>query len=197
MRRNIIHYIGACIVVFYIVSVRYYDLNDISTLFITIFTMIGGIAIWIQLKGERDIKEAEFLMNYHSNFVSNDTFTTIQQKLEDYYKERCGSEVIYEIDRQDLINYLVYLKGLAALLNKGVLHISTIDDLFSYRFFIAVNNPIVQELELIPDAQYYKGCYVLHRRWTRYKRSKNLSIPIEESCLGNVECYEMFAKDSW
>lgn len=197
MKRNLIHYIGLCMVVLYIISVRFYDVNVISTIFITIFTMVGGIAIWIQLKGERDIKEAEFLMNYHASFVSNQAFTAIQKKLENHAKKECDDEVIRSIDRQDLINYLVYLKGLAALINKGVLHLRTIDDLYSYRFFLAVNNPVVQELELIPDAQYYKGCYTLHKNWKKYKKSKGLTVLQEDTCLEKVKGYDYYANETW
>ncbi len=197
MKRNLIHYIGLCMVVLYIISVRFYDVNVISTIFITIFTMVGGIAIWIQLKGERDIKEAEFLMNYHASFVSNMAFTSIQKKLEDYAKGACSADVIRNIERQDLINYLVYLKGLAALINKGVLHLRTIDDMYSYRFFLAVNNPVVQELELVPDAQYYKGCYTLHKAWKKYKLTKGLTVLQEETCLEKVECYNQYANETW
>ena len=60
---------------------------------------------------------------------------------------------------QDLVNYLVHLEGVAALVNNGVLRISAINDLMAYRFFIAVNNPVVQELELKPFKEYYKGIY--------------------------------------
>lgn len=51
-------------------------------------------------------------------------------------------------DRQSLVNYLVHLEGVATLVNTGVLRLKTINDLMAYRYFIAVNNPVVQELEL-------------------------------------------------
>ena len=66
---------------------------------------------------------------------------------------------------QDLVNYLVHLEGVAALVNNGVLRISAINDLMAYRFFIAVNNPVVQELELKPFKDYYKDIYKLYFEW--------------------------------
>ena len=56
---------------------------------------------------------------------------------------------------QKMINYLVYLESLAALVFRQVIHLDVIDDLFSYRFFLAVNNPVVQECELLPYADFY------------------------------------------
>ena len=37
-----------------------------------------------------------------------------------------------------------------------------VDDLFSYRFFLAMNNKEVQEFELGPEAEYYRGCFKLY-----------------------------------
>ena len=80
---------------------------------------------------------------------------------------------------QDLVNYLVHLEGVAALVNNGVLRISAINDLMAYRFFIAVNNPVVQELELKPFKEYYKGIYRLYPEWTK----KMESVPLGENEL--------------
>lgn len=80
---------------------------------------------------------------------------------------------------QDLVNYLVHLEGVAALVNNGVLRISAINDLMAYRFFIAVNNPVVQELELKPFKEYYKGIYKLYPEWAK----KLKSVPLGENEL--------------
>lgn len=80
---------------------------------------------------------------------------------------------------QDLVNYLVHLEGVAALVNNGVLRISAINDLMAYRFFIAVNNPLVQELELKPFKEYYKGIYKLYPEWAK----KLKSVPLGENEL--------------
>ena len=80
---------------------------------------------------------------------------------------------------QHLVNYLVHLEGVAALVNNGVLRISAINDLMAYRFFIAVNNPVVQELELKPFKEYYKGIYKLYPEWAK----KLKSVPLRENEL--------------
>ena len=35
----------------------------------------------------------------------------------------------------------------------------------AYRYFIAVNNPVVQELELIPYKDYYQGIIKVFKDW--------------------------------
>ncbi|MBQ9910084.1 MAG: hypothetical protein IJM50_01015 [Lachnospiraceae bacterium] len=79
---------------------------------------------------------------------------------------------IRERDHQKLINYLVYLEGLAALVHRGVLHFEEINNLFAYRFFLAVNNPMVQESELFPYKRFYQGIYELSEKWTKEFVSK-------------------------
>lgn len=52
------------------------------------------------------------------------------------------------------------------MVNTGVLRIETISDLMGYRFFIAVNNLVVQELELNPYRDFYKGIDQLFDLWS-------------------------------
>jgi hypothetical protein len=66
------------------------------------------------------------------------------------------------------------------------MHLGIIDDLFAYRFFIAVNNPVVQEYELIPYADFYKGCYELSEVWTKQWRNEGKRIPLDQYTL--FEC---------
>ena len=109
---------------------------------------------------------------------------------------------------QKLINYLVYLEAFAAMVENEVIHLDIIDNLFSYRFFIAVNNPVVQENELFPYADYYKGIFNLSERWIdnhKHPRKKFLlfwkkkpdpkPIPMEEHCLTQSNLLEWQKKD--
>ena len=84
-------------------------------------------------------------------------------------------------DCQKLINYLVYLESMAVLVDRNILHVDVIDDLFSYRFFLAVNNPIVQQGELYPYADFYKGIFKLSEKWAE-KHDDN-STPMKEFLL--------------
>lgn len=197
MKRNWLYIFGLTIIGFYIISLSYYDINWISTIVVTLATIVGGIAIWVQLRREHDLKEAEFIMEYNNNFIFDDDMTFVQKTLEDYLKGRISKEELEKIDRQKLINFLVYIEALSAMINKGVLTFKTIDNLFSYRFFLAVNNPIVQQLELIPDSEFYKGCYILHKQWTMYKKRNKLPILCEESSLEKVPNYMKNAVNVW
>lgn len=59
------------------------------------------------------------------------------------------------------------LESVATLVNSGILRLNTINDLMAYRYFIAVNNPVVQKLELIPYKPYYNGCFTIFKEWQK------------------------------
>ena len=48
-----------------------FPMSDVATIITTVTAIIGAFAIWFQMKRERDINEAEFIMNYNINFIEN------------------------------------------------------------------------------------------------------------------------------
>ena len=146
----------------YIAGCRFWNIEYTSTVLTTLTAIIGAYAIWWQLKREKDLKEAEFIMNYNTAFIGNPELTEIEKALEGYRKT--GEFEFPESQRQSVINYLVYHEALAAMIFRGVLNIKNIDDLFMYRFFLAVKNPVIQKEEMCPEAQYYKGCLKLYKK---------------------------------
>ena len=82
----------------------------------------------------------------------------------------------------------MHLEGIAVLVKNGFLHIETIDDLMSYRYFIAMNNPIVQDLELCQYRDFYKGCYEIYDAWVKELENQKSEIPmIKDYKLPEVE----------
>lgn len=82
-------------------------------------------------------------------------------------------------DYQKLINYLVYLESFAPLVLTRQVYLKDIDDTFGYRYFIAMNNPLVQKYELLAESDYYRGCIRLYKKWYRYRKLRGLPIPME------------------
>lgn len=180
------------VAVAYITSCQFIDVGSISTILTTLTALFGAFAIWWQLKREKDLKEAEFIMNYNTAFITNPELTEIEKALEAYRKTNVFT--FDESQRQLIINYLVYNEALAAMIFRGVLSIGNIDDLFMYRFFLVVNNPIIQKEELCPEALYYKGCFKLYKKWSAYRKKNGLPILLEESSLDKTEEFNMYAK---
>ena len=178
-----------------------FPMSDVATIITTVTAIIGAFAIWFQMKRERDINEAEFIMNYNISFIENPEYVELEQKLEKYRKviEAGGNpddaeEIITEENQQTVVNYLVYHEALAVFVKKRVLAIDSIDDLFAYRFFLIMNNPEIQRKEICPEAQYYHGCYWLHKKWTEYRKKKGLYILLEDTSLEKTDEYSRFTQ---
>ncbi len=183
------------VVILYLIAICFIsNVSELSTILTTITALIAAVSFWMQLKRQENLDEANFIMSLNDQFISNDEMTRIEHALELYYNQEFeGREGTLELvlerthdDCQRLINYLVYMEGLAALIKRNVMHLGVIDDLFAYRFFIAVNNPVVQRFELLPYANYYQGCFELSELWTKEWRKKGRSIPLEQYAL--IEC---------
>lgn len=170
------------------------EMNDLAQIVTMITAVIGAYSIWVQLRRENRIKEAEFIMEYNNSFISNPKMTEIEELLE---KSRKGENitVITDNNRQQVIDYLVYLEALAALIFRKVLSIEVIDDLFMYRFYLAVNNKEIQEKELCPEYLYYKGCFKLYEKWTEYRKEKGYHIMGEENSLDKTKEYQAICSD--
>ena len=131
-------------------------------------------------------------MDYNNSFISNEELVRIESQLEMFRKT--GELNISDDNRQSFINYLVYNEALAALVFRKVLSLEVIDDLFSYRFFLAMNNPVLQREEIIPEAEYYKGSIKLFKKWIAYKKRNGLSVVLEEHRLDEVwDDFKQFA----
>lgn len=184
MRRKglLILTLGVILTAAYVIGTRLTDYEYLSTVVATAVAGLGIFGVWFQLKKESDIKEAEFLMDYNFSFLTTEKFVKMERRLENHFK---GTEplVLAPEDRQDLVDYLVYLESLAPLILNRMIRLEVVDDLFGYRYFIAVNNPVVQEKELNPDAAYYRGCFRVYQVWRNSRKKHGLTIPLEETAL--------------
>lgn len=193
------YYIAILLVVAVYLITSFVCADDVLSKRITTVTaLISAVAFWLQFKRTERLNESSFIMNMNNQFISNPSMTFIEHELEQYYNQylvRFKEGETGDIadtrdihlginmsrsseDCQKLINYLVYLESLAALVDRGVIHLSVIDDLFSYRFFIAVNNPVVQENELYPYKDFYRGVYRLSNLWTEDHEKRRITIPM-------------------
>jgi ribosomal protein S18 acetylase RimI-like enzyme len=148
-------------------------------------------------KRQYNIVEAEFILHYNQALIQDKNMCHVEHLLE-LWMEDWNSGIpedsikldINENNRQLFINYLVYLEGLAPLYFNEVLHFENIDDLFSYRFFLAINNPALQKDQLFRYPDYFRGCFRLYNEWKIYRKNKNLPILLNEFALDKWLDYE-------
>lgn len=170
----------------------------------TVIVIVGAVAFWLEFKNNGYLNESQFIMELNNQFISNDDLIDIESQLEKCYcafhnknfklynEELSNFETYLTQDkkRQYLVNYLVHLEGIAAIINNGVLHLDVIDDLMAYRYFIAVNNPVVQKLELLEYANFFQGCFNVYQRWKKVLKKQKSEIPMIENDL--IVAYQKF-----
>ena len=160
---------------------------------ITIATaLIGAIALFFQFKRDKDINQASFVVEFGKSFEEKEGCRDIIQKLERYRKGE--TNVFTKNDYTYIVSYLQWCETLSILVQKNVLNLKTIDNLYSYWFFLITNNEYIQKLELVPEAEFYKGVYILHKIWTKYKRKTNQIILEDNTSLEKVENYDKYAE---
>jgi len=175
----------------YVICACCWDYQYISTIVATVVAAMGILGVCIQLKKDADIKEAEFLTDYNFVFLTTEKFVRMEKRLE--LSRKTGQSINFtEEDRQDLIDYLVYLESFAPLVLNKMVRLSIVDDLFGYRYFLAVNNREVQDFELCQEAEYYRGCFKLYSVWKEYRKKHDLIIPLEETSLDDWEHFEKY-----
>ncbi len=187
------------VVIVYIIATFFLDVDPLSKRITTVTALISAVAFWLQFKRAERLNESSYIMNLNNQFISNKDMTLVEHELELYYNQyeamindksnpdlNVVSKLTLGISQsrtseqcQKLINYLVYLEALAALVERQVIHLDVIDNLFSYRFFLAVNNPIVQENELLPYSDFYQGIFKLSEYWVKDHQKRKIPIPMD------------------
>lgn len=143
-------------------------------------------------KQQSNIDEAKFVLQYNQAFIQDSNMCEVERLLEDAMLGKASLPIIRDENRQMFINYLVYLESLAPLILTKVLTLSHVDDLFAYRFFLAVNNCEVQNNQLFEFPDYYRGCFKLYEEWKEYRTINGLPILQNETSLDKWPHYKAY-----
>lgn len=149
---------------------------------------------------QNDIEEAQFLLQYNQSFIQDAEMCAVEQRLEQWMENHeAGNKgnaepLINDKNHQRFINYLVYLEGLAPLIFRDILKLEHIDDLMAYRFFLALNNPELQEDQLFRYPEYYRGCFKLYAMWKSYRKKGGHINPLPEYSLDFWPEFELYSE---
>lgn len=152
-----------------------------------IAAIAAGLVLYQLKEGEKTelrqskIEEASFTLQFNQAFIQDINMMEVERLLEDqaYYDEE-PKDIVTKDNRQKFINYLVYLESMAQLITTDVLELDYIDNLMAYRFFLAIDNLELQTKEIIPFAEYYRGCFKLYKIWNEYREKKGLKCPKDD-----------------
>ena len=183
--------LGACAIIAVYFFLREKKIE--TSIIMDCLAILTAVAFFLEYHQINKVNEAQFVIDLNNQFINEGNIAAVEHDLGMYYthpkeREKYESEFLkkYALEEeahQNFINYLVHLEGVAALVNDGVLRLSAINDLMAYRYFIAVNNPVVQQFELIPYQDYYQGFIKLFPIWARKNK---YAMPMIETRLDKV-----------
>lgn len=169
---------------------------------------LAAVMIIVQLgqdnreaKQQSEIEAARFLFQYNQSFLEDENVIEIERLIDKEYMDEIDgiprtNSVINNTNRQYVVNYLVYLEGLAPLVLNGTLKLEVIDDLMSYRFFLAVNNPEIQKKHLFVFPDDYRGCFKLYKAWKAYRIAHGREILQAQYSLDHWHDFDLYANDT-
>ena len=167
---------------------------DVVQVISLLAAILGVVLLAAEIYQSRKITEAGFLADLNASFVTNDDYKKAYTLFENYDFENLPD---LEMDNIHISNYLTFFEIFQLLIDRGTLTIDMLNDLFGYRFFIAVHNPYVQRKKLVKSPENFVNLYLLERDWIKYRKNKGLPIFHEEYSLENVvdkEVYERIIK---
>ena len=147
-----------------------------------IIDFLGVICIGYELEMSQRIQEAQFIFELNHAFVENACYAKVYDKLE--MADRMQKEV--KLKTIEISNYLTFFETMYLLLQERVIEIETLDDLFAYRFFIAVHNETIQKEKIIKTPYNFRNIFLLEKEWMEYRKRKGLKIYKIEDSLKNA-----------
>lgn len=164
---------------------------DMVQLFSGIVAAISLVLLGVELFQSRKVSEGEFLANLNQMFVENDDYKHAYTLFEKYDFENCPD---LELDNIHISNYLTFFEVFQLLIDRNTLTIDMFDDLFGYRFFIAVHNPYVQKQKLVKSPNNFRNLYRLEKEWRKYREKKESDIFHDEYSLDKRVDAETYKK---
>lgn len=163
------------------------DISLASSIIVAMVEIGGLIAIWYQLKKQKDVEVANFLLEFEKSFIEHKPiFRKIEESRED--------NTLTDEDISGIVRYLTFYESLYYFIQKGVLSIEMVDDLFGYRFFLAMHCEFIQDHNLKPYHEYYQNVFNLYNKWYKYREDHGFVIPRSYNRL-NTSALEHHKRD--
>ena len=177
--------ISIIIVVFQIIKTLT-DSHDAQIVSVTISSIEAlGVIISLliaiyQLTDSKEIARATFITEINKSFVENDHYMELYDAFQRCYDGKCEHCCIrvcqLDYPKSYVSNYLTFFETIYLLTQNSVISFDMIDDLFSYRFFLAVHHKFVQQTKLQVQPQNFKNIFILEKQWLEYRKKHGKNV---------------------
>lgn len=174
--------------------------GDFFELLISVFEAVGLVfSLFVairQLGDSKEIARAQFLTELNKSFVENSEYAEMYNALQNCVDGNCPNgeqckqahKCLLAIPKGTVSNYLTFFETLGLLIEDNVLTLEVIDNLFAYRFFLAVHSQFVQESKIIPQPENFVNIFRLERKWIDYRM--RIGKPPKEGTVYATRCLE-------
>lgn len=190
IRRRVISVLSITITIFLIIIIAALlreilpvEDSDTISLIISFVEAIGLIISLViaiqQLVDSKEIARATFITEINKSFVENPDYMRLYDALQNCYekkcehKDECNDDEPCKLDfpKSIVSNYLTFFESIYLLKKNGVISYELLDNLFAYRFFLAVHSKFVQESKLKLQPQNFINIFHLEHEWLEYRQS--------------------------
>ena len=142
-----------------------------------------------QLADSKEIARADFLVELNNSFINNEgnlqLYTALQNCVDSKCQHKssgCGEgKCAVNLPKVVVSNYLTFFETVYLLICNGVITLEMIDDLFAYRFFLAIHSEFVQQEKLATQPENFKNIFCLEYKWLKYREETAHKIDKAES----------------
>lgn len=163
---------------------------------VTIASVIAAAAVLVQIRDSKQLATGEFVLNLQQEFTANENnsalfikcWNSIKINREEINNKKIGKKLVLTNDDEvSILNYLTFFESLYIMVEKNVLSIKMLDELFGRRFFVVVNNIEIQDKDLGENYLYYLNVYRLYNIWEKYRRDRNENVFYKEKDNNNSQ----------
>lgn len=147
------------------------DLTSVIDVITFITTLTGVVSVYVEYRKNKALSLTNNLITIYSDFNDISTNRQIQYKLE--VLKRRDINLFTDDDITAIRIYLKFFEGIAPMFINNVVSFKKINSILGYRFYLIMNNPYIQDLEIIPNAGSYRGCITMHYLWNQWSKKHN------------------------
>lgn len=171
----------------------------LSSLFSSISVIFGIIVVYRHIQKQKKIMSNRFLIDLNDYFTKDENIQRVFSKLMKLENKKYSFNSYDKLfqtdeDKYDLLEYLNFMETLQYFVDERVIKINEINELFSKRLLIAINNPYIQDIKLVKYDYSWINLYRLSRSIIEYKREHNNTIPYEQYSIEKAPNYEKYSK---
>lgn len=163
-----------------------------------------------QLTDSKEIARATFITELNKSFAENTDYLDLYNKLQNCYDKACPCAQSCKdrynlkkacnlgIPKGQISNYLTFFETMYLLNRNGVISFEVLDDLFAYRFFLAVHSKVVQQKKIKSQPQNFKNIFCLEYEWLKWRKEHGKDVnPDVESVYNRLMLEDLVEKDEY